>query len=97
MEPAKIANLRFVATYRKGEGMKAGLLVPCYVDMFYPEVGIATVELLEKLKVDFEYPYDQTCCGQPVKSYRSSTSHAPQSEGLQKPGCAWGSYAVFRA
>jgi len=37
--------------------MKAGLMVPCYVDMFYPEVGIATVELLEKLKVDFEYPW----------------------------------------
>jgi len=46
--------------------MKAGLMIPSYVDMFYPEVGIATVELLEKLKVDFEYPYDQTCCGQPM-------------------------------
>jgi L-lactate dehydrogenase complex protein LldE len=46
--------------------MKAGLMIPCYVDMFYPQVGIATVELLEKLKVDFEYPYDQTCCGQPM-------------------------------
>jgi L-lactate dehydrogenase complex protein LldE len=46
--------------------MRVGLMVPCYVDMFYPEVGIATVELLEKLKVDFEYPYDQTCCGQPM-------------------------------
>jgi hypothetical protein len=21
---------------------------------------------IEKLKVDFEYPYDQTCCGQPM-------------------------------
>jgi L-lactate dehydrogenase complex protein LldE len=46
--------------------MKVGLMVPCYVDMFYPEVGIATVELLEKLKIDFEYPHDQTCCGQPM-------------------------------
>jgi len=25
----------------KEQGMKAGLMVPCYVDMFYPEVGIA--------------------------------------------------------
>jgi L-lactate dehydrogenase complex protein LldE len=46
--------------------MKDGLMVPCCVDMFYPEVGIATVELLEKLKVNFEYPYDQTCCGEPT-------------------------------
>src|ERR1700719_1613699 len=46
--------------------MKAGLMIPCYVHMFYPEVGIATVELLEKLKVDLEYAYDQTCCGQPM-------------------------------
>jgi len=46
--------------------MKAGLMIPCYMDMFYPKVGIATVELLEKLRVDFEYLYDQTCCGQPM-------------------------------
>jgi L-lactate dehydrogenase complex protein LldE len=37
-----------------------------YVDLFYPQVGIATLELLEKLKVDVVYPLDQTCCGQPM-------------------------------
>jgi L-lactate dehydrogenase complex protein LldE len=46
--------------------MKIGLLIPCYVDLFYPEVGVATLELLEKLKVDVVYPFDQTCCGQPM-------------------------------
>jgi L-lactate dehydrogenase complex protein LldE len=50
--------------------MKAGLMILCYVDMFYPEVGIATVELLEKLRIDFEYPFDQTCCGQPMADSR---------------------------
>jgi hypothetical protein len=50
----------------KWKSMKVGLMVPCNVDMFYPEVGIATVELLEKLKIDFEYPYEQICCGQPM-------------------------------
>jgi L-lactate dehydrogenase complex protein LldE len=34
--------------------------------MFYPEVGVATLELLEKLNVDVVYPLDQTCCGQPM-------------------------------
>ena len=42
--------------------MRVGLMVPCYIDMFYPRVGIATLELLEKLGVDVVYPKDQTCC-----------------------------------
>ena len=46
--------------------MSVGLVIPCYVDVFYPEVGIATLELLEKLGVEVEYPFDQTCCGQPM-------------------------------
>jgi L-lactate dehydrogenase complex protein LldE len=41
-------------------------MIPCYVDMFYPEVGVATLELLEKLGVQVDYPFDQTCCGQPI-------------------------------
>jgi L-lactate dehydrogenase complex protein LldE len=43
--------------------MQVGLVIPCYVDVFYPEIGIATLELLERLGVDVEYPFDQTCCG----------------------------------
>lgn len=46
--------------------MKVALFIPCYVDAFFPEVGIATLELLERLGVDVEYPLDQTCCGQPM-------------------------------
>ena len=46
--------------------MRVALVVPCYVDMFFPEVGVATLELLEKLGVEVEYPFDQTCCGQPM-------------------------------
>lgn len=46
--------------------MKVGLFIPCYVDQFYPSVAIATLELLEKLGVDVEYPSMQTCCGQPM-------------------------------
>lgn len=43
-----------------------GLFIPCYVDQFYPKVGIATLELLEKLGCRVSYPMNQTCCGQPM-------------------------------
>ncbi len=46
--------------------MRAGLVVPCYIDVFYPEVGIAALELLEKRGVEVEYPFNQTCCGEPM-------------------------------
>jgi L-lactate dehydrogenase complex protein LldE len=46
--------------------MKVALFIPCYVDAFFPEVGIATLELLERLGVDVVYPLEQTCCGQPM-------------------------------
>ena len=46
--------------------MKVGLFIPCYIDAFFPEVGIATLELLERLGCSVEYPLQQTCCGQPM-------------------------------
>lgn len=46
--------------------MKVALFVPCYIDQFYPQVAIATLELLEKFGVDVAYPEKQTCCGQPM-------------------------------
>ncbi len=46
--------------------MKVGLFIPCYVDQFYPNVGIATYELLLKLGCDVRFPMKQTCCGQPM-------------------------------
>lgn len=46
--------------------MKVGLFVPCYVDAFFPEVAIATLELLERFGCEVDYPLEQTCCGQPM-------------------------------
>lgn len=46
--------------------MKVALFVPCYVDQFYPQVGIATIQLLAKLGVTAAFPPAQTCCGQPL-------------------------------
>jgi L-lactate dehydrogenase complex protein LldE len=57
---------RDVSFRRNVRESQIALMIPCYIDLFYPEVGIATLELLEKLKVDVVYPFDQTCCGQPM-------------------------------
>ena len=46
--------------------MKVGLFIPCYVDQFYPNAAIATLQLLEKFGVEVGYPPNQTCCGQPM-------------------------------
>ncbi len=46
--------------------MKVALFIPCYIDQFYPNVAVATLELLEKLGCEVVYPLNQTCCGQPM-------------------------------
>jgi len=46
--------------------MKVGLFIPCYVDQFYPQVGKAALQLLQKNGCQVEYPLAQTCCGQPL-------------------------------
>jgi L-lactate dehydrogenase complex protein LldE len=46
--------------------MKVGLFIPCYVEQLYPDVGLATVDVLERHGVEVDYPDGQTCCGQPM-------------------------------
>ncbi|MBS1511521.1 MAG: (Fe-S)-binding protein [Bacteroidetes bacterium] len=46
--------------------MNVGLFIPCYVNQFYPQVAIATLQLLEKFNCKVGYPLQQTCCGQPM-------------------------------
>ena len=46
--------------------MRVSLFIPCYVDTFYPSVGISVVEVLERLGHTVEYPQSLTCCGQPA-------------------------------
>lgn len=45
---------------------RVALFVTCMVDMLYPAVGIATVELLERHGIEVIFPQEQTCCGQPA-------------------------------
>ena len=46
--------------------MTVGLFIPCYIDQFYPNAAIATLNLLSKLGITVKYPVNQTCCGQPM-------------------------------
>jgi len=46
--------------------MKVSLFATCLVDMFQSDVGKATVELLERLGCEIEFPESQVCCGQPA-------------------------------
>ncbi len=44
--------------------MRIALFLTCLGDALYPEVGRATVMLLERLGHEVVFPSDQTCCGQ---------------------------------
>ncbi|PPA69050.1 (Fe-S)-binding protein [Jeotgalibacillus proteolyticus] len=46
--------------------MKVSLFVTCLADVFYPGVGKDTVEVLERLGCEVDFPEKQTCCGQPA-------------------------------
>lgn len=45
---------------------QVSLFVTCIVDMLFPDTGEATVEVLEKLGLQVDFPEAQTCCGQPA-------------------------------
>lgn len=44
--------------------MRVALFVTCFNDTLFPETGRATVELLERLGIEVDFPLEQTCCGQ---------------------------------
>ena len=44
--------------------MEIALFITCVADTLFPEVGQATVRVLERLGHDVVFPDDQTCCGQ---------------------------------
>ncbi|WP_019241767.1 MULTISPECIES: (Fe-S)-binding protein [Bacillus] len=46
--------------------MKVSLFATCLVDMFNANAGKATVELLERLGCEVDFPAAQICCGQPA-------------------------------
>lgn len=59
---------------------RVALFVPCYIDQFYPQVAIATLELLQKLNCEVVFPLNQTCCGQPM----ANSGFAALSKGCDR-------------
>lgn len=45
---------------------RVGLFVTCLVDLFRPQIGFASVKLLEQAGCEVQVPTTQTCCGQPA-------------------------------
>lgn len=64
--------------------LTVGLFIPCYVDQLYPEVGMATVELLERCGVRVVFPQEQTCCGQPMANTGCTEQARPLAERFLK-------------
>jgi len=44
--------------------LRIALFITCLTDTLYPQVGRATVRVLERLGHEVVFPKDQTCCGQ---------------------------------
>jgi L-lactate dehydrogenase complex protein LldE len=44
--------------------VRAALFITCFNDTLFPGTGRATVEVLERLGVEVDFPLAQTCCGQ---------------------------------
>ena len=44
--------------------MRVALFITCVNDTLFPQTGRATVELLERLGCEVDFPIEQTCCGQ---------------------------------
>ena len=44
--------------------MRVALFITCFNDTLFPNVGIATTQLLERLGLTVDFPEAQTCCGQ---------------------------------
>ncbi|HYP12609.1 MAG TPA: (Fe-S)-binding protein [Bryobacteraceae bacterium] len=45
---------------------EVSVFVTCIVDQLFPKVGMAMVNVLERLGYKVNFPPDQTCCGQPA-------------------------------
>ncbi|MDQ0483225.1 (Fe-S)-binding protein [Guptibacillus hwajinpoensis] len=61
--------------------MNVSLFVTCLGDIFYPNVGKSVVEVLESLGCEVDFPYLQTCCGQPAfnSGYREEAKEAARN------------------
>lgn len=45
---------------------RVSVFITCVIDQFFPQAGMAMVDVLERIGWDVEFREDQTCCGQPA-------------------------------
>jgi L-lactate dehydrogenase complex protein LldE len=59
---------------------RVSLFVTCLVDQFFPQVGLAMAEVLERIGYRVDFPEAQTCCGQPAfnTGYREEARQVAQ-------------------
>jgi len=72
--------------------MRIGLFIPCYIDQLFPQVGMATLHVLEKYAgewaaernedLQIEFPPEQTCCGQPMANTGCTEETRPLAENF---------------
>jgi L-lactate dehydrogenase complex protein LldE len=56
------------------------LFVTCLIDTFFPQIGEAMVNVLNRAGVRVEFPSSQTCCGQPAFNAGLRTEARPLAE-----------------
>ncbi len=61
--------------------MTVTLFIPCFVDLFYPQVGVSMVRILEKLGHRVVCPEGPACCGQPA----FNTGYWDESRAVARP------------
>ena len=64
--------------------MRVALFVPCYIDQLYPDVGLATLELLELLDHEVWLPEEVSCCGQPLINTGTVSAARPLAHGIAR-------------
>lgn len=58
--------------------MRVSLFITCLADTLFPDVGRATVQILERLGVGVDFDPGQTCCGQ----MHLNTGYQPEAKRL---------------
>lgn len=61
---------------------RVGLFVTCLVDAMRPNIGFASLKLLEEAGCDVEVPEAQTCCGQPAFNSGDDATTAQIAKGI---------------
>ncbi|ABC28138.1 Fe-S oxidoreductase [Hahella chejuensis KCTC 2396] len=64
----------------------------CLIDLFYPEAGMAGIQLLEREGVKVIYPQQQSCCGQPA--YNSGYDNEARKVAAAQIACLQGGLPV---